>query len=138
MKLGAFALACLLAGCASEQSAGPPPAPATMPGPGSAGQAGEVGMGTPRPGGCAMGGSMRGGGMMGGMGQGSGAGMATMDQMAMCDLSRQIGNARTPEEREELLARVMPNMAPEVRERHVQMMRQRCDGRANAPPADGQ
>jgi hypothetical protein len=121
MKLAAFALGCLLAGCATEQQEGPqapPPAPETTPGPGSATTAGQLGIGTPAPGGDTMGGSMN---------RSPGARMANMDALAMCSLSRQIGNARTPGERQALLERAMPDMSPELREQHVQMMQQRCD-----------
>jgi hypothetical protein len=128
MKLAAFAFAWVLAGCAAPQPPGPqlpPPAPETAPGPGSAATAGQLGMGTPMPGGEMLGGSMN---------RSPGMRLGTMDAFALCNLSRQIGNARTPGERQALLDRVMPDMPPDERERHVNMMQQRCDGPANAAP----
>jgi hypothetical protein len=130
MKFIALALAAaglagvVLAGCASQradsQEQVPPiqQAPAAIPGPGSAASAGQVGMGTPVTGGDA--------GNAGSMMRTPTARMSTEDALAMCDLNRQIAEAKTPEERQALVERVLPKMSPEERERHVQMMRERC------------
>jgi hypothetical protein len=116
--------AAALAGCASQRAGSqeqPPPiqqAPAAVPGPGSAASAGQVGMGTPVTGGdTANAGSMM---------RTPTARMSTEDALAMCDLNRQIVDAKTPEERQALVERVLPKMSPQERERHVQMMRERC------------
>jgi len=44
----------------------------------------------------------------------------------MCELSRQIKNARTPAERQALIDQVMPDMPQDSRDRHLRMMRQNC------------
>jgi hypothetical protein len=131
MKLIALALAAagiaagMLGGCASHRPVNsqeqPPPipqAPAPVPGPGSAASAGQVGMGTPVTGGD----TQNAGSMM----RTPGTRMSTEDALAMCDLNRQISEANTPEERRALVERVLPNMTPQERERHVKMMQERC------------
>jgi hypothetical protein len=45
----------------------------------------------------------------------------------MCAQSRRIMDAPTPEARQALMEQAMPNMSQEMRERHLTMMRQRCD-----------
>jgi hypothetical protein len=57
-----------------------------------------------------------------------------MDALAMCDLSRKLQDAKTPGERQALLEKSMPNMAPQERERHAQMMRQLCNEHPPASP----
>jgi hypothetical protein len=130
MKFIALALAAAgiaaaaLVGCASqradsqEQAPPIPQAPAAVAGPGSAASAGQVGMGTP-----VIGGDTANAGSMMRMPT---ARMSTEDALAMCDLNRQIAEANTPEERQALVERVLPKMSPQERERHVQMMRERC------------
>jgi hypothetical protein len=139
MRLAAFALAAgvagaTLGGCASspseQQPAIPPPASA-VPGPGSAATAGGVGLGTPMTGGDTM--------TSGSMTGTPDSRLSGMDLLAMCDLNRQISQAKTPEARQALIERVLPNTSPEVRERHLQLMQQRCDGTfAPASPGSGQ
>jgi hypothetical protein len=128
MKLIAPALAAagiaVLAGCAShpaDTQTQPPPllqAPAPIPGPGSAASSGEVGMGTPSTGGDAA--------MAGSMMRTPTARMSTEDALALCDLNRQIKDAKTPEERQALVQRVLPGMTPQEREHHLRMMQERC------------
>jgi hypothetical protein len=128
MKLIALALAAagiaVLAGCATHPPATltqPPPLPqaaAPVPGPGSAASSGQIGMGTPSSGGdTAMEGSMM---------RTPTARMSTEDALAMCDLNKQVKDAKTPEERQALVQRVLPGMSPEERERHLRMMQERC------------
>jgi hypothetical protein len=45
----------------------------------------------------------------------------------MCELSRRITNAHTPDERQALMEQAMPDMSQELRERHLQMMGQGCE-----------
>jgi hypothetical protein len=130
MKFIALALAAagiagaVLAGCAShhantqEQPPPIPQAPAAVAGPGSAASAGQVGMGTPVTGGDAA--------NAGSMMRTPTARMSTEDALAMCNLNQQIAEANTPEERQTLVERVLPNMSPQERERHVRMMQERC------------
>jgi hypothetical protein len=130
MKLIALALAAagiagaMLAGCASQpadsqaQQPPVPQSPAPVPGPGSAARAGELGMGTPVTGGD----SANAGSMM----RSPTARMSTEDALAMCDLNQQIKDAKTPEERQALVERMLPKMSPQERERHLQMMQERC------------
>jgi hypothetical protein len=47
-------------------------------------------------------------------------------QYEMCELDQQIMSARTPAERQAIIEQAMPNMPQESRERHLQMMQQRC------------
>lgn len=44
----------------------------------------------------------------------------------MCEINRRVQQARTPEERQAILAEAMPDMLPEAREHHLHMMQQRC------------
>jgi hypothetical protein len=130
MKLIAHALAAagiagaMLAGCASQPADSQAQRPtelrpvAPVPGPGSAARAGELGMGTPVTGGD----SADAGSMM----RTPTTRMSTEDALAMCDLNQQIKDAKTPEERQALVERVLPNMTSQERERHVQMMQERC------------
>lgn len=45
---------------------------------------------------------------------------------AMCTLNQRLQQARTPEERQAILAEAMPGMLPEERERHLLMMQRHC------------
>lgn len=65
------------------------------------------------------------GGMMGGQGGMMGQG-GQMDMKSMCDTYEKMKNARTPQERSEMMNRNMGNMTPEMRQRHFQMMEQQC------------
>jgi hypothetical protein len=121
--LAAAAIA-VLAGCAShppDTQTQPPPLPqaaAPVPGPGSAAASGQVGMGTPSSGGDAA--------MSRSMMRTPTARMSTEDALAMCDLNQQFKDAKTPEERQALVERVLPGMSPQERERHLKMMQERC------------
>jgi hypothetical protein len=50
----------------------------------------------------------------------------TSDQAAMCELNRRISSARNPDERASLLEKYLPGMSPDMREQHLEMMRERC------------
>jgi hypothetical protein len=112
-------LAAALGGCSSLSGQSEPEAPVPMqsvptagmypagPGPGSAAAAGQVGMGPA---------------LMGTTIEGSGS----VSLAATCELYRSVETAKTPEDRQALIEHYMPGMSPEMRERHLQMMRQRC------------
>lgn len=107
--LSTLALAAVLAGCAQTTTS-----PDTMPrhgGPGD-GPGGPMGMNAPAS-----------------TSAGSSAAGATgtpEQRQAMCDLNERMMAARTPEERQALQERYMQGMSPEMRERHMEMMRERC------------
>jgi hypothetical protein len=69
-------------------------------------------------------------GMAGSTGSGRGSGLLgpgmTGDQAAMCELNRRISSARNADERASLLERYLPGMSPDMREQHLEMMRERC------------
>jgi hypothetical protein len=44
----------------------------------------------------------------------------------MCALNQKLRDARTPEERQAIAEKAMPNMSPESREQQIRMMQQRC------------
>ncbi len=52
------------------------------------------------------------------------AGMA--DRQTMCAIHSQMMAARTPEERQALMAQHMRDMSPEMQQRHLQMMGEQC------------
>ena len=54
-----------------------------------------------------------------------GAGM-TGDEGAMCELNRRLMGARDPDARQAMMDQYLPNMSPEMRERHLRAMRERC------------
>ncbi len=49
-----------------------------------------------------------------------------MELKSMCDLHEKMRNAKTPEERSAMLDQHMRHMAPEMRQRHLEMMEQHC------------
>ncbi|HJV03478.1 MAG TPA: hypothetical protein VJ752_23280 [Burkholderiaceae bacterium] len=109
-SLRMLALAAMLAGCAQTTTG-----PDTMPrhgGPGY-GQGGPMGM--PAAPASASAGSSA-----------AGATGTPEQRQAMCDLNGRMMAARTPEERQALQERYMQGMSPEMRERHMEMMRERC------------
>jgi len=62
-----------------------------------------------------------------GMGAGvSGEHMGMQGHQDMCTLHQQMMSAHTPEERQAMMEQAMPGMPREERERHLQMMQQRC------------
>lgn len=65
-----------------------------------------------------------GSGMTGGMGPGASTSEG-MDMGRMCGLHREIQNA-PPEQRHAIMERHMQQMSPEMRQRHMDMMRQHC------------
>jgi hypothetical protein len=64
-------------------------------------------------------------GMMGGQGGMMGQG-GQMDMKSRCDMHERMKNARTSQERGAMMNETMKNMTPEMRQRHVEMMEQRC------------
>ena len=68
-----------------------------------------------------------------GSGTASGSGSAYGGETAgidkwqdMCAQSRRIMNAPTPEARQAMMEQAMPDISPEMRERHLEMMRKGC------------
>lgn len=59
--------------------------------------------------------------MQGGTGQ-----MGIADQETQCSVYRRMMAARTPEERQALMDPRMRSMSPEMQQRHLQMMGERC------------
>jgi len=56
-------------------------------------------------------------------GQGS---MQHMDKDAMCAMYRNMQTAPTEQDRQAIMERNMQGMSPEMRQRHMEMMRQQC------------
>lgn len=54
-------------------------------------------------------------------------GMPHMDKESMCALYRSMRDAPTGRERQAMMERNMQGMPPEMRERHMEMMRQQCE-----------
>lgn len=70
--------------------------------------------------------------MMGGPQSGTGStgaagsmGTGQMDMSAMCQMYRNMQNA-SPEQRQAMLDQQMKGMSPEMRQQHMEMMRQHC------------
>ena len=68
-----------------------------------------------------------------GTASGSGSGSAYGGETAgvdkwqeMCAQSRRIMSAPTPEARQAMMEQAMPDISPEMRERHLEMMRKGC------------
>ena len=92
---------------------------ATTAAPGSSGaQAGMMG--------GSMMGSHGGSGMMGGATAGASEGMRPMDKDAMCAMYRSMRDAPNEQARQAMMDRQMQGMSPEMRQRHMEMMRQQC------------
>lgn len=110
-----LALAALLGGCAAQ----PGQAPGHVPPQGGPGYGPEHPMGRnavpegPAP--ASAGGSAS-----------AGTTGSADDQRAMCELHQRFMAARTREERQALMDQYMQGMSPEMRERHRQMMWERC------------
>jgi hypothetical protein len=106
MKAMLILIAGVLAGCQSWQSSTPahkppPPHRGAGTGAGFSGSAGQTGSGI-------------------------GEKEAASSLYGMCAMNREIMNARTPEARQAILERDMPNMSQEMREQHLEMMQQEC------------
>jgi hypothetical protein len=54
-----------------------------------------------------------------------GAGMLS-EQAALCELSRRITEARSPQERQFMMDQYLPDLSPEMREWRLQQMREQC------------
>lgn len=75
----------------------------------------------PAPSGCGTMGS----GMMGGTGSGGPMMAGKMDKNAMCAMYREMHNA-PPQQRQSMMDQQMKGMSPEMRQQHMEMMRQQC------------
>lgn len=71
-------------------------------------------------------GSQAGCGMMGDSKSAAAGSMPHMDKDAMCAMYRSMQNASTEQERHEMMERNLQGMSPEMRQRHLEMMRQQC------------
>lgn len=105
---------------AAAGSSGAPPAQAGMMGSGMAGSQG----------GCGMMGSQAGCGMMGSSQAGSQAagagGMQGMNKEQMCAMYRSMRDAPNEQARQTMMDQRMQGMSPEMRQQHMEMMRQQC------------
>lgn len=71
-------------------------------------------------------GSQGGCGMMGAGHVAGPGGIQHMDKDAMCAMYRSMQNAPTEQDRQAMMERDMQGMSPEMRQRHMEMMRQQC------------
>ena len=55
-----------------------------------------------------------------------GKSMKMMDMHAMCDAHKKMMNAKTPEERQSMMAECGKMMPPEMMQRRMQMMQEQC------------
>lgn len=69
--------------------------------------------------------AMMGSGMMGGTQSGGPMRAGQMDKEAMCAMHRQMHGA-TAQQRESMMEQHMKGMSPEMRQQHLEMMRQQC------------
>lgn len=58
----------------------------------------------------------------------SGGQMPMTDLQSMCDAYRQMMSAKTPEERQAMMDERMKNVPPEMRQKHMAMMEEKCKG----------
>jgi len=65
-------------------------------------------------------------GMMGDSKAANPGAMPRMDKDAMCAIYRGMRDASTEQARQEMMDRQMQGMSPEMRQRHMEMMRQQC------------
>lgn len=52
--------------------------------------------------------------------------MRMMDMKAMCGMHQKMMNARTPEERRAMMEESMKGMSPEMQQKHMDMMQEKC------------
>jgi hypothetical protein len=125
--LAALSVACL-AGCATPDGSSDharhhpgPPVDATAPGPAGVAAQGGSAAGTLMAGqaGCGMAAGSK-------AGSGVGCGMSHMDKEAMCAMYRGMRDAPTEAARQAMMDRQMQDMSPEMRQQHLEMMRQHC------------
>jgi hypothetical protein len=64
--------------------------------------------------------------MMGASKGGWSGGMQQMDMEAMCAMYRSMRDAPSEQARQAMMERHMPNMSPEMRLHHMEMLRQHC------------
>jgi hypothetical protein len=103
-------LAVALTACQSGQMRAPEQPSPPRDGAAAMGASGSAGSGTASGSGASYGGET--------------AGIATWQEM--CAQSRRIMSAPTPEARQAMMEQAMPDIAPEMRERHLEMMRKGC------------
>ena len=103
-------LAVALTACQSAQMRAQEPPSSQSDGTAATGTSGSAGSGTASGSGSAYGGETAG-----------------IDKWQdMCAQSRRIMNAPTPEARQAMMEQAMPDIPPEMRERHLEMMRKGC------------
>lgn len=56
----------------------------------------------------------------------SGDQMGMMDMKTMCDMHQKMMSARTPEERSAMMNENMKNMSPEMMQKQMEMMQEKC------------
>lgn len=71
-------------------------------------------------------GSQGGSGMMGAGAAGAPGEMQHMDKASMCAMYRGMQNAPNEQARQAMMDQHMQGMSPEMRQRHIDMMRQQC------------
>ncbi|NRR28929.1 hypothetical protein HSX11_01910 [Oxalobacteraceae bacterium] len=59
-------------------------------------------------------------------GGGAGARMGMMDKTAMCEKHKKMMSGKTPDEQKAMLEERMKSMPPEMKEKHLAMMREKC------------
>jgi hypothetical protein len=64
--------------------------------------------------------------MMGGSEAASTGAMQATDKGALCSMYRGMRDAPDDQARQAMMDRLMPGMSPEMRQRHMEMMRQQC------------
>ena len=105
-----FPLAVALTACQSGQMRAPEESPPHRDAATAAGTSGSAGSGTASGSGSAYGGETAG-----------------IDKWQdMCAQSRRIMNAPTPEARQAMMEQAMPDISPDMRERHLELMRKSC------------
>jgi hypothetical protein len=55
-----------------------------------------------------------------------GASSSSADMQAMCALQQRLQAARSEQERQAILDQAMPGMTPDLRQQHLEMLRQQC------------
>lgn len=66
------------------------------------------------------------GGMMGGTQAAGPGGMQHMDKEKMCEMYRSMRDAPNEQARQEMMDSQMQGMSPDMRQQHMEMMRQQC------------
>jgi hypothetical protein len=132
MYLVSLALMAVLAGCAGQQVGESQYVPAEGgPGYGGSGAAGDVNSvpGQRPPGGGEQAQGSSGSGVAGSGNAGTyGAGESSSgaDMQKKCSLNEALKGAHSEQERQAILDQAMPGTTPDVRQQHLEMLRQQC------------